>query len=238
MVEETNEIDRAQVYEALHEQHAGDTQKRQYSADRMLEILMKRLPLRNGVDVGCGIGFFVQAMHSAGMNAIGIEGDWVQDDALLVDRKLIKTKDLEKRFKLGERYDLAVCLEVAEHLEPKRAGTFVADLCQCSDVVLFSAAMQGQGGTGHKNEQWQDYWAREFLKQGYLTCDVVRPLIKGDAQIMPWFRQNVLCFVNAESPHIYDLRDSIIPIPAARHIDHHYHDRIVTTTRRAARRRK
>jgi hypothetical protein len=44
-------------------------------------------------------------------------------------------------------------LEVAEHLKPDRAGSFVADLCSASDVVLFSSALPGQDGDGHQNEQ-------------------------------------------------------------------------------------
>jgi hypothetical protein len=47
------------------------------------------------------------------------------------------------------RFDLAVCLEVAEHLPPERAESFIRELCDLAPVVLFSAAIPGQGGTGH-----------------------------------------------------------------------------------------
>ena len=56
----------------------------------------------------------------------------------------------------------SISLEVAEHLSPGRAESFISDLCQAAPVVLFGAAIPGQGGVGHLNEQWQSYWANLF----------------------------------------------------------------------------
>jgi len=38
---------------------------------------------------------------------------------------------------------------------------------QIIDNVLFSAAIPNQGGTGHINEQWQEYWAEKFYANGF-----------------------------------------------------------------------
>jgi hypothetical protein len=38
------------------------------------------------------------------------------------------------------------------------------------EVVLFSAAIPFQGGVGHINEQWPDYWVKYFSKTGVCSC--------------------------------------------------------------------
>lgn len=68
-------------------------------------------------------------------------------------------KDLTQPLSLGRKFDLCVSMEVAEHLPPSRADSFVADLVGLAPVVLFSAAVPEQGGTNHLNEQWPDYGA-------------------------------------------------------------------------------
>ena len=92
------------------------------------------------------------------------------------------------------RYDLAISIEVAEHIEPGNAEEFVRLLTGLSDTVLFSAAIPGQGGTGHVNEQWPEYWAALFRASGYGAMDCLRTKIWDDAQIPFWYRQNCLIF--------------------------------------------
>lgn len=76
-----------------------------------------------------------------------------------------------------------------------RAATFVDDLCRLSNVVLFSAAVPGQGGTGHVNEQWPEFWMNEFSRNGYLLFDPIRPEIWNDSTVGPWYAQNCFLFV-------------------------------------------
>jgi hypothetical protein len=64
-----------------------------------------------------------------------------------------------------------------------------------SDTILFSAAIPGQGGTGHINEQWPPYWIRLFEKNGFHCHDAIRPLIWNRDEITAHFRQNMLLFV-------------------------------------------
>ena len=67
-------------------------------------------------------------------------------------------------------------------------------MCKLSDVVLFSAAIPGQGGTHHLNERWPSYWANLFGSAGYDVLDVVRANIWDDARVEWWYRQNLLVF--------------------------------------------
>src|SRR5262249_12923454 len=71
----------------------------------------------------------------------------------------------------------------------------VALLTGLGPVVAFSAAIPGQGGTGHLNEQWPGYWSARFARSGYRAFDVIRPQIWMDDRIAWWFRQNIVLYV-------------------------------------------
>jgi hypothetical protein len=96
---------------------------------------------------------------------------------------------------LDRRFDLVNCLEVAEHLDGSRADSFVADLCALGDAVAFSAAIPGQGGTHHVNEQFQSYWIERFRSQGFVPLDCLRHQIWGNDRVAWWYVQNLFLFV-------------------------------------------
>ena len=58
--------------------------------------------------------------------------------------------------------------------------------------------MPYQGGTGHVNEQWPNYWIEQFAQRGYIAVDYIRKRIWDDEAIPWWYRQNILLFVNKE----------------------------------------
>jgi hypothetical protein len=107
--------------------------------------------------------------------------------------------DLRHRISLARSFDLAISLEVAEHLPESRAESFVEDLTRLAPMVLFSAAIPGQGGRDHVNEQWQTYWAAMFSQHDYTLCDFLRPKIWNNRRIAYWYRQNILLFCNRRS---------------------------------------
>ena len=100
-------------------------------------------------------------------------------------------RDLEQPLAVDRRFNLAICLEVGEHLPPERAPGFVADLTSLAPVVLFSAAVPGQGGTHHVNEQWSEYWVALFEAEGWVCRDAVRPWIRSNEDVAWWYRQNL-----------------------------------------------
>lgn len=58
--------------------------------------------------------------------------------------------------------------------------------------IIFSAAIPGQGGTGHFNEQWPDYWAELFGENGFAVDSSFRFGIWDDDRIENWYRQNLM----------------------------------------------
>lgn len=106
-----------------------------------------------------------------------------------------KDADLSKRIALGKKYDLCISVEVGEHLPREKAEVFLDNLCRSSDVILFSAAVPGQGGTDHINEQWPDYWRKKFQKRGYACYDAFRGRLWEDGRVEWWYRQNLFLYV-------------------------------------------
>jgi SAM-dependent methyltransferase len=152
------------------------------------------------VDVGCGTGGWAKTAMDLGIeDIIGVDGDYVDTDQLLIPSDRLVTRDLERSIDLDRQFDLAVCMEVAEHLSPNRAAGFVEELTQLAPAVLFSAAIPGQGGTNHINEQWQGYWASLFAQFGFRPIDCVRPALWTDAEVPFWYRQNAILYVGPES---------------------------------------
>ena len=175
-------------YEGLKEDSAG-------SAREVVPLLLGLVPAKTVVDVGCGSGTWAHAYAQAGCDVLGIDGDIVQADQLLIPADRFLRRDLSRPLRLDRRFDLVNCLEVAEHLDPERADGFVADLCALGDVVAFSAAIPGQGGTHHVNEQFQSHWVRRFRAQGFVALDCLRHQIWGNERVAWWYVQNLFLFV-------------------------------------------
>jgi hypothetical protein len=106
--------------------------------------------------------------------------------------------DLSQPFQLAEFFDLAICLEVAEHLPKQSAPGFIQSLARLAPVILFSAALPLQGGTHHVNEQWPAYWQDLFEKHGYRMLDLIRKEIWSKPEVQFWYRQNILLFVRED----------------------------------------
>jgi SAM-dependent methyltransferase len=167
------------------------------SAREIVTFLMTSLRPRSVLDVGCGQGVWLQAWCEAGAGkVVGLDGAYVDQDRLLVPRTNFMVVDLSQPFDLGERFDLVQSLEVAEHLLPSAATTFVESLTRHGDVVVFSAAVPGQGGEHHINERPLEFWRDLFRQHGYVCFDPIRPAIRNKPAVQPWYRYNTLLYAN------------------------------------------
>lgn len=152
------------------------------------------------IDVGCGRGAWLRAFYENGADFIrGFDGDYVDRASLLIPQESFISADLARLTSLSGNYDLAVCLEVLEHLSAKSGSDLVVALTASAPVVLFSAAMPGQGGTGHVNEQWPEYWHKLFSDRGFRLLDPIRPLIRDNQRVKFWYRQNILLFASQKA---------------------------------------
>jgi hypothetical protein len=162
------------------------------SASVVVPLVKAALPVGTMLDVGGGNGVWARVWEDNGAKATLVDGDYVQ--APLVDD--FQAHDLSKPLDLGRRFDLVQSLEVAEHLPEASARDFVASLVRHADVVLFSAAVPGQGGEHHVNEQPPEYWRALFGEQGYDCFDFLRQRLRGRGDVKPWYRYNTLMYAN------------------------------------------
>lgn len=149
------------------------------------------------LDVGCGRGIWLASWAASGVERmLGVDGDYVPRDTLVIPKEHFRAIDISKPFDLNDRFDLVQCLEVAEHVPTESADTLIGNLCRHGDVILFSAAIPGQGGEFHVNEQPYEYWRAKFAARGYTTVDFVRAPVRRIREIEPWYRFNTFVFVN------------------------------------------
>ena len=145
------------------------------------------------IDIGCGTGVWVKEFVQAGVSdVIGVDGAYVPLAERQIDADRFIEADLTQPLSLGDRRDLAICLEVAEHLPTHASQTLVDSLVDAAPAVFFSAATPGQGGTDHINEQWPDYWITKFEAHGWTCWDVIRRDIRYNSQVAWIYRQNML----------------------------------------------
>jgi SAM-dependent methyltransferase len=180
------------------------------SAEVIVPFVLDIIPVESVIDIGCGVGTWLSVFQNNGVKEIfGIEGHWLPKKYLVIPEKFFLNHDLRKPLKLGRTFDLAISLEVAEHIPASSAQFFVDMLTSLAPAVLFSAAIPGQGGIGHVNEQWPDYWIEMFRKKGYESIDIVRRKVWNDKHVTWWYAQNTFLFLQKDITHkVNSLRNS------------------------------
>lgn len=165
------------------------------------------------VDIGCGNGTFLSVFEKTGVKITGVDGAHVLAGALAKDWELLISSEYFVALDLNEelaksggvaiaqtlgQFDLALCLEVAEHLPEDKAADLVSLLCRLSDVIVWSAAIPGQTGENHFNERYPEYWVELFEKGGFIFLDPFRKKFWLDNRIEWWYRQNLFLVVRRE----------------------------------------
>ena len=170
------------------------------SAEEIMPIIIKKLKPKSIIDFGCGGGGWLAAINEIDpqIEILGLDGDWVVAENRLIDDIYFKVANLTQVIDLGKKYDLAISLEVAEHLDEKYADVFIDNICRHSDIVMFSAAIPLMGGTHHVNEQWPSYWIKKFEERGFCVIDVIRPLFWENKKIIGAYKQDTLIYVRKE----------------------------------------
>jgi SAM-dependent methyltransferase len=166
------------------------------SAREILQILAAVYPFRSVVDVGAGVGIWLRAAAEQGAeDLVGIEGNWVKDNANRFGGASYVYADLNTPLSIDRRFDLAISVEVAEHLNPDRSQGLVEEICRSSDVVIFGAAMPRQHGSAHINGRPHSFWIDLFENRGFACLDPFRPKVWYNSSVYPWYAQNTFLFV-------------------------------------------
>jgi len=171
----------------------------QRSAAVVVPKVLELYRARSVIDVGCGAGTWLKVFADNGVADIwGVDGGVGSGQSLLIPQDRFTLANLAEPFSISRTFDLVVSLEVAEHLPPASADTFVQSLVRLGPVVMFSAAAPFQGGHHHVNEQWPGYWAQLFAGHNYRALDVIRPRVWDERGVSFWYQQNTLLYVRED----------------------------------------
>lgn len=165
-------------------------------AEIIVPHIMDWIKPKSIVDFGCGEGFWLSVAKKIdnSITVLGLDGEYVQKKRLKIPADNFQAADLAERVSLSFKYDLAISTEVAEHITEKCSDNFIDNITSASDRILFSAAIPGQEGVNHVNEQWQSYWIEKFKQKGYFVDLSIRDFFWNETELARWRKQNILYF--------------------------------------------
>jgi hypothetical protein len=172
----------------------------EWRAPIIVDAIVQVFNPKSVIDIGCAVGEVVKELRKRNIDAKGLEGSLSVKPFLLVPERDVLFHDLRKPLpQMDQKFDLAICFEVAEHIEEEHSDAFLDNLSSLSDVVLMSAAPPGQGGHHHVNCQESAYWEAKMSSRGYFpnweACEEVRKsLITHRRREIKVIGQNLLCF--------------------------------------------
>lgn len=158
--------------------------------------------LTSVIDYGCGAGWFLYYLKNEGVvDVMGIEPNKeivsVLDDSIKDD---IKFLDLTKQVYIDRKFDVAMNIEVVEHIDKKYSDLVIENITRHTDLLIFSAATPGQGGYGHINEQSFEYWEEKLNKVGFYCDNVGTKHFRGylkENKAKRWYVNNISIFNKA-----------------------------------------
>lgn len=144
------------------------------------------------IDLGCGPGTYVYSLRDQGIEALGYDLDpRVKDKPFLRHKNILEVED---------KADAVMCIEVAEHLEPKYSQDIVDkiyDTLEEGGTLIWTAAHLGQGGVDHINCRPKEYWEKKFKDKGLVRCETLENQLLNQVRQsihLGWFVMNLMVF--------------------------------------------
>jgi cyclopropane fatty-acyl-phospholipid synthase-like methyltransferase len=143
------------------------------------------------VDLGCGNGYYVKEMRKEGLNAYGFDGN---PNTPAITGGVCGVLDLSTVKQFDPIYDWVVSFEVGEHLPKQFEDSFMQNLhLNNKKGIILSWAVVGQGGTGHFNEQNNDYVKTKICELGYMNDIKSENFLRKNSGL-PWFKNTIMVF--------------------------------------------
>jgi SAM-dependent methyltransferase len=169
------------------------------SAVKISNSIVNELAPKRVIDVGCGTGALLGALRDKGCDVFGLEYSKAGLDYCVTRGLPVKSFDIKTdTFTPEEPFNLAVSMEVAEHLPESSADQYISLLVNLAEVIVFTAATPGQGGLDHINEQPHSYWISKFAEKGFNyhreQSKLWRQDWKDSSTVSSWYYQNLMIF--------------------------------------------
>lgn len=169
------------------------------SAETIVNSILNNFEIKSVIDVGCGTGALLEAFRDRNCKVFGLEYSEAALNYCRARQLEVAKFDLERDVFTGNRtFDVAVSLEVAEHLAETVSDRYVNLLTHLSRVIIFTAASPGQGGADHVNEQPPSYWITKFQQRGFKHAEELSQCWseswKAVGNVESWYHQNLMIF--------------------------------------------
>jgi len=132
--------------------------------------IYKKLKPQSIIDLGCGVGSYLEGAFKAGCEDIkGIEISYDDVQKYIVNSifPYISYGDITENILIKEKFDCVLSIEVAEHIDPQKTDNFIKSLINCSKKhIILTAAPPGQRGTGHINLREKSFWIKAIEEKG------------------------------------------------------------------------
>jgi len=145
-------------------------------------------------DFGCSTGIYLREVQN---NCPGITTQGLEFSEDAVQHDLTQPIFIDRRPET-----IGLCLEVLEHISDEHWKPVLKNLVNNCDRLIFSAAVPGQGGTGHINCRPKIDWIRRFHSLGWVVdLDATKHIIDFMKQgyHMGWFTNNVVVLIPYKS---------------------------------------
>jgi len=155
------------------------------------------------LDFGCSTGLYLNEIQKRLPNIEAIGFEFSEDAVRHALCKNVKQFDLTQpilREKKDNTFTLGLCLEVLEHIDDSNWKPVLDNITKLSDIIIFSAAIPGQGGTGHINCRNKIDWIRRFYSLGWvIDLDHTKHMLEymKNGYHMGWFAFNAMVLVKA-----------------------------------------
>jgi glycosyltransferase involved in cell wall biosynthesis/SAM-dependent methyltransferase len=228
----TNGVGTAELYDkGYFEKHFNPPYRRNETQwldffNHIAEQLIQSLKPRTILDVGCAIGFLVEAFWRRGVRAYGID---VSEYAITQVPEDLKgfcsvrsvIEPLPENF--PQSYDLLTCIEVLEHMPPDEGKMAIKNMASKTRCILFSSTPHDLVEPTHVNVRPVIYWLQSFAEVGFypdlrFDASFVSPQAfllrktrpKANEDILPFFADSInkKFHVNAQQEEIARLTQS------------------------------
>lgn len=210
----------AEIYDSAFFAEWGPGHERYVrSAEIIAGVLQALYRPRRLVDLGAGCGVYGHFFSALGVETVSIDG--VTPPSEHSYPMTLHVRDLTAPFENEwGAFDLALCLEVAEHIPEELSDVFLDNIARFSDRLILSAAQPNQGGHHHVNERPKRYWVERLARKGFAydrkaTGRIQTALAAARPPYM-WMAEQISVYDKAAGAKSGDRLPFSVPSPGAR----------------------
>ncbi len=128
--------------------------------------VIRSLRPRTAFDAGCAMGMLVESLWDRGVATHGID---ISSYAISQVRRDIQPycRVASLVNPIDGSYDLVICIEVLEHLQPEETEAAIANLAAAGDTILFSSSPTDLAEPTHWNVRPLINWLKLFANVGF-----------------------------------------------------------------------